>query len=395
MSEEKFFKLISGLLVFEKGEPVIRDLLLAGEKIAAIEKPGAIKINGLEVEQIEGTGLQAIPGFIDPHVHITGGGGEGGPATRAPEIQVEDCVRFGVTGVIGLLGTDSVTRHPSSLLAKARALEIEGLNTWIMVGAYNLPTPTFTGSVRSDIALIDKVIGAGEIALSDHRSSQPTFEEFIKFVAECRVGGMLGGKAGLANLHLGDGPRGLDYLFRMVEETEIPATQVIPTHINRNRFLFAQGLKWLEKGGYLDLTAMPEPVAEDEVSVLKALIEIKARGDYLNQVTVSSDGNGSLPVFDQSGRLVGLTVASQKDYFQTFQELVRQKILTLSEASQVFSTNVAEIYKLKGKGKLSPGYDADLLLLNEELQLKYVFSRGKTMMANGQIKARGTFSTRD
>ncbi len=394
MSEEKFFKLISRVTVFEKGEATTRDLLLAGEKIAAIEKPGKIKIDGLEVEYVEGAGLQAIPGFIDPHVHITGGGGEGGPATRAPEIQVEDCVSYGVTGVIGLLGTDSVTRHLSSLLAKARALEIEGLSTWVMVGAYNLPTPTITGSVRSDIALIDRVIGAGEIALSDHRSSQPTFEEFIGLVAECRVGGMLGGKAGLANIHLGDGRRGLDYLFRMVEETEIPPTQVIPTHINRSRYLFAQGLKWLEKGGYLDLTAMPEPVEEDEVSVLQAFSEIKARGNYLHQVTVSSDANGSLPVFDQSGRLVGLTVASQKDYFRAFQELVRQKILTLPEASQVFSTNVAEIYKLKGKGTLRPGYDADLLLLDGELQLKYVFSRGKTMLANGQIKARGTFSAR-
>lgn len=392
MRHQPFFKLISGITIFDNNQPVVRDLLLAGEKIAAAEEPGKISLTGLEVKVIDGSGLQAIPGFIDPHVHITGGGGEGGPATRAPEIKVEDCLSCGVTGVIGCLGTDSVTRHPSSLLAKARALEIEGLSTWIFIGAYSLPVPTITGSVRSDIALIDKVIGAGEIAISDHRSSQPTFEEIARLVAECRVGGMLGGKAGVAHFHLGDGSRGLEFLFRLAKETEIPVTQVIPTHINRNRRLFEEGLKWLEKGGYIDLTAGPEPTGDDEVSVLLAISEIKRRGNYLGQVMVSSDANGSLPVFDKNGRLVGLTVATQKDYFHTFQQLVRQNILSLAEASRVFSKNVAEFYKLQSKGMVAAGYDADLLLLDEELKLRYVFSRGKTMMENGRLLARSTFS---
>jgi len=234
------FKLISQVKVLSPEDQGVKDILIAGEKIAAIEEPRKIKIEGLEVELIDGSGLVAMPGFIDPHVHILGGGGEGGPATRAPEIRVEDCAVGRVTTVIGCLGTDSITRHLSSLLAKARALEIEGLSTWIYAGAYSLPAPAITGSVRSDLVLIDKVIGAGEIALSDHRSSQPAYEEFLELVAECRVGGLLGGKAGIAHFHLGDGSRGLDYLFRMIKETEIPATQVIPTHTSRNRYLFEQ-----------------------------------------------------------------------------------------------------------------------------------------------------------
>ena len=135
-----------------------------------------------------------VPGFIDTHVHILGGGGEGGPATRAPEIRIEDIVGAGVTTVIGCLGTDGITRHMESLLAKARGLEVEGVSTYIFSGSYEIPVRTLTGSVRSDLVLIDKIIGAGEIAISDHRSSQPTFEEFARLAAECRVGGMLGGK---------------------------------------------------------------------------------------------------------------------------------------------------------------------------------------------------------
>lgn len=386
------FTLIKNIKIAGAQESGFQDLLIAGEKIAAISTPEKIRIEGAETTVIEGYGLVAIPGFIDPHVHIIGGGGEGGPATRAPEIRVEDCLSCGVTTVIGCLGTDSVTRQMSSLLAKARALEIEGLSTWIYTGAYNLPTPTITGSVRSDLALIDKAIGAGEIALSDHRSSQPTFEQFLQLVAECRVGGMLGGKAGVAHFHLGDGRRGLDYFFRMLEESELPISQVIATHANRNRYLFSQALEWIRRGGFVDFTCGPEPYDPDEVSVLEALEQIKSLGLPLAQVTVSSDANGSLPVFDEKGRLKALTVASQKDFLRTFREVVRNNILTLEEAAAVFGGNAASFYKLPGKGKLLPGYDADLLLLDDQLNLRYVFSRGRLMMREGELLARGTFA---
>lgn len=386
------FILIKNLKIAGRAGNRLWDLLIAGEKIAALAEAGGLKLEGLETRIIEGSGLTALPGFIDPHVHILGGGGEGGPATRAPEIRVEDCLSCGVTTVIGCLGTDSVTRHMSSLLAKARALEIEGLSTWIYTGAYNLPTPTITGNVRSDIALIDKVVGAGEIALSDHRSSQPTFEEFLKLVAECRVGGMLGGKAGLAHFHLGDGRRGLEYFFRLLEESELPATQVIATHANRNRRLFSQALEWVRRGGYIDLTCGPEPCDPDEVSVPEALGQIKTLGLPLTRVTVSSDANGSLPVFNQQGELVALTVASQKDFIRAFREVVKGNILSLEEAAAVFSGNAADFYRLPGKGKLAPGYEADLLLLDDSLQLKYVLSRGRIAMEEGQLKVHGTFT---
>ena len=143
--------------------------------------------------RIDASGKTVLPGFVDGHVHILGGGGEGGPATRAPEISITDIITSGVTTIIGLLGTDGTTRHMESLLAKARGLEIEGITTYILSGSYEIPVVTITKNVRTVLIVIDKVIGAGEIAISDHRSSQPTFQEFSQVAAECRVGGMLGG----------------------------------------------------------------------------------------------------------------------------------------------------------------------------------------------------------
>jgi beta-aspartyl-dipeptidase (metallo-type) len=377
-------------------EPLGRkDVLLAGPAIAAVAEPGRIRVDGVEAEVVDAAGKRVLPGLIDPHVHILGGGGEGGPATRAPEIRVEDIVACGVTTVIGCLGTDGITRHMTSLLAKARALEVEGVSTFIYSGSYEIPVKTLTGSVRSDLILIDKVIGAGEIAVSDHRSSQPTFDEIARLAAECRVGGMLGGKAGVLHLHLGDGKRRLDFLFRLVRETEIPASQVVPTHITRNPQLFEQGLEWVAAGGSVDVTVGPDPVPPDpEVQLEDAIAGFRGMGLPLTRMMVSSDSNGSMPVFDEAGMLVRLTIATEKDLFRKFRDIVRREILPIETAVRVFSTNAADFYKLGKKGHLEAGRDADLIVLDADLGLSEVFARGRRMIAGGKVLARGTFSSK-
>ncbi|OGD16865.1 MAG: beta-aspartyl-peptidase [Candidatus Aminicenantes bacterium RBG_16_63_14] len=385
--------LIRGGEVFAP-EPLGRkDILLAGGAIEAVTEPGRIRIDGLEVETVDAAGKSVLPGLIDPHVHILGGGGEGGPATRAPEIRVEDIIASGVTTVIGCLGTDGVTRHMTSLLAKARALEIEGVSAFIYSGSYEIPIRTLTGSVSSDLIVIDKVVGAGEIAVSDHRSSQPTFDEVARLAAECRVGGMLGGKAGVLHLHLGNGRRRLEFLFRLVRETEIPMTQVVPTHVNRNPQLFEQGLEWAAGGGSIDLTVGPDPVPPDpEVSLEGCIAGFRGMGLPFTRMMASSDSNGSLPVFDESGRLVRLTIATEKDLFRKFGDILRKGLLPLETAVRVFSTNAADFYKLGKKGRVEAGRDADIVIVDGDLGLSDVFARGRWMMAGGRLLAHGTFS---
>ncbi len=375
-------------------EPLGRkDILLAGGAIEAVAEPGRIRVDGLEAETVDAAGKRVFPGLIDPHVHILGGGGEGGPATRAPEIRIEDIISSGVTTVIGCLGTDGVTRHMTSLLAKAVALDLEGVSTFIYSGSYEIPVRTLTGSVRSDLIVIDKVVGAGEIAVSDHRSSQPTFDEVARLAAECRVGGLLGGKAGVLHLHLGDGRRGLEFLFRLVRDTEIPVTQLVPTHISRNPELFAEGLAWVAAGGSVDITVGSEPVPPDpEVSLEDCVARFREKGLPFGRMMLSSDSNGSIPVFDESGRLVRLTIATEKDLIRKFGDIIRKGLLPPETAVRLFSTNAAEFYKLGKKGRIGPGRDADLIILDGDLRLSDVFARGKRMMAGGRLLVRGTFS---
>ena len=86
-------------------------------------------------------------------------------------------------------------------------LREEGLSAWCYTGGYHVPATTLTGSVRSDIVNLEPVIGVGEVAISDHRSSQPSVEEILRLASEAHVAGLMTGKAGIVHFHLGDGRR--------------------------------------------------------------------------------------------------------------------------------------------------------------------------------------------
>jgi beta-aspartyl-dipeptidase (metallo-type) len=381
-----------------KPEPIgKKDVLLLGDKIAAVEDKIDINLNGLvEVMEIDGTDKILVPGFIDCHVHILGGGGEGGFSTRTPEATLTGLTTAGVTTVVGTLGTDGIARDMSALLAKAKGLEEEGVTTFVYTGSYRIPVRTLTGDIMKDIMFIDKVIGIGEVAISDHRSSQPTFEEFIRAAADARVAGMLSGKAGIVNIHVGDGKRKLEFLFRAVEETEIPITQFLPTHINRNPELFEEGIEYAKKGGYIDFTASEDPEFwekhDGEVRFSKGLRRILEEGISLDNFTLTSDGQGSLPIFNERKEYIGLGVGKSTSLLISIKDCVFNQNIPLEIALRAVTCNPARILKLKGKGRIEKDFDADLCLLDEKtFDIDTVIAKGRIMVENGKPIVFGTF----
>lgn len=371
-----------------------KDILLAGQKVAVLEDtiPTGFQLPNLQV--ISAKDNFVVPGFIDSHVHILGGGGEGGFATRTPEITLTDITRAGVTTVVGCLGTDGFGRSLISLLAKARALEEEGVSTYLYVGSYQVPVRTITGRIEDDLMLIDKFIGVGEVAISDHRSSQPTIDEIARIAASARVGGMLSGKAGIVNIHLGDGARKLAFLEEIVAKTEIPITQFLPTHINRNPDLFDQGIEYANRGGYVDLTASttPQSLREGEVKCSHGLKTMLERGVPSENITFSSDGQGSLPEFNAKGEFLGLGVGSCQSLFEEFRDAVLEDQIDLSIALKIVTSNPARILKLFHKGRVKVGFDADLILLDKEtLAIDSVIAKGQPMILHKEILHKGTF----
>lgn len=392
-AESSFFTVLRGARVLAPEDLGRQDVLIAGEKIAAMA-PHLEMPTGWDYREVSLDGYTLVPGFIDSHVHMTGGGGEGGYATRTPEVTLSAATRAGVTTMVGCLGTDGTTRHMPGLLAKARGLENEGLTTYIYTGAYEVPTRTLTGSVRTDLIIIDKVIGTGEIAISDHRSAQPRQEDIQKLVAEARVGGMLSGKAGIMDVHVGDGRGGLNMLFAIVDESEIPITQFLPTHVNRNRRLFKQAIEWGRRGGFMDITSSVSPAtgSAQAIKPSRAIREALTAGVELSRITMSSDGNGSMPRFDDHGNMVGLQVASEASLLTELRDLVQGEGVSLAEAIQVITSNVAKALKLwPRKGGIQVGADADFVVLTPEIRLTQVWARGRLMVQDGRPVVWGTF----
>ena len=126
------------------------------------------------------------------------------------------------------------------------------------VGSYRVPIATLTGSFQHDMIFIDKILGADEIALNDHRSSWPTK---------------------------------LDILWQILNETTISIRHMYPTHMTiRGEALIEEAKKWILAGGTCDFTADLEQL--NETATVVTLTNFRDEKLPLQHITVSSDAYG-------------------------------------------------------------------------------------------------------
>lgn len=357
-----------------------KDILLSGGTIAGISEtiePPA----GIETESVDFEGLLVLPGLIDGHVHFAGAGGEGGPSTRTPEMPVSDIVEGGVTTAVGMLGTDGITRAVESVLMKARSLSAQGITAYILSGAYQVPTPTITGDLGRDITLISEVIGAGEIAVSDHRDSVPQWHELARLIRTVRVAGMLAGKAGIVCVHLGEAPRTFEILLEVVEKANIPWRNILPTHCNRSEAVFELAVDYARRGGFVDITTSAYPFFPDEEAKPSSCIgKLLASGVPSHRISLSSDAGGSLPEFDEAGNLTGYEIGKVSTIYSEIVDLVTKENMPINQAVRFATSNPAAVYGLRNKGRVAAGCDADLLVIDEKYEIQHVIAGGRFLI---------------
>ncbi len=378
-------ELLLNLEIFAPEPFGVGHLLVAGGEVVWLgherpELPGS-----LEVRVTDFQGCRALPGLIDCHVHVTGGGGESGPVSRVPPVAAREFIKGGVTTMVGLLGTDDTTRDPASLLATTRGLRQQGLSAYCLTGGYRVPPVTLTGDVRKDIVHLDPVIGVGEVAISDHRSSQPSLRELLRLAADAHVAGMMAGKAGILHLHVGDGDRGLEMVRAAMDASELPPRVFHPTHVNRRKALFEEAVELARRGSTVDLTAFPVADGEDAWSAAEGLMRYLDSGAPPERITVSSDSGGCLPVFDEDGRIIEMDVGRPGALLQTIAELISAG-RELPEVLPAFTANVARILRLPRKGRLAPGADADIIIIDQEGALRDVMAAGSWHMRSGSLE---------
>lgn len=359
-----------------------RDVFVAGGKIVAVEPELAIDFPGLETIDLKGAKL--VPGLIDQHIHVTGGGGEGGWQSRCPELVFSELVRAGVTTFLGVSGTDSMSRSIENLLAKVRGLAAEGASGWLWTSNYAFPPTTITRDVKTDLFAIPEVLGV-KIALGDHRSSWPTTDELLRLASEVRIAGMLTGKVGFVHVHLGDRPTAFDLMEACIA-TGIPAKHFRPTHTGRHPEVFRRACEFAKAGGIMDITTGGGNYLGTAAETLRAAL---AAGVPAERITLSSDGHGSMPRFNDAGEMVGLAVGLINCNKETIGELAKD--LGLETALRFMTTNVAHALNLTEKGAIVPGADADMLVVDDAFEPQWVFMRGRIAMREGELLMKGAF----
>jgi beta-aspartyl-dipeptidase (metallo-type) len=355
--------IIAGGDVYDPAPLGQRDILACGERIASVGAVNrhAVDAIGVSVDYVDATDCVVVPGFIDPHQHLIGGSGERGFHSQTPEVAVAELVSAGITTVVGCLGVDTSTRTMAALVAKAKGLSHYGLTAYVYSGGYNVPPATLTGSIRTDVMFVDSVIGAGEIAISDRRSTEPSTAELSRLVRDAYVGGLLSGKAGVTHFHVGEEATRLAPLRALLDSHHIDPALIYPTHVERNEALMEEAVELTRRGVTIDV----DVVERDLAKWVRFFLD--RNGDE-RCLTASSDASITSP-----GGLVA-----------ELRQCVAELRLPLERVLPLVTSNTARVLKLADKGRIAAGADADLVVLQRDsLEIVTVVSRGRVVFKDG------------
>lgn len=258
----------------------------------------------------------------------------------------------------------------AGLLAKAKALKEEGLSAYLWTGGYDVPPTNITGTPRNDIMFIEEVIGSGEIAISDERSTDHVPHELARLVIDTHNGGMLSKKAGITHFHVGGGEQRLKPLTNLLDEFKvIKPGWLYPTHITRSEELMREAIELSKRGSFVDI----DTVDGDLPKWFKFYLD---NGGLPEKLTVSTDAS----------------ITGPQNLLTQIRACVVEHKFPLEQILPCVTANTAQVLKLEQKGKLEEGKAADVLILrNENLEIKDVISGSRRFLKNGKLNFKEKF----
>lgn len=218
---------------------------------------------------------------------------------------------------------------------------------------------------------------------SDHRSSHISKEEMVKLASQSRLGGLISKKPGVVHIHIGGGKGGLGLLFDILETEDIPISVFRPTHVGK---IFDEAIKFANMGGYIDFTTGRN--IDNTARLLKEAIDQAP----IDRITLSTDSNGSMPIWNDKSEMIGIGVGKMDTMHKVVKSLILNYDFEIKDAIIFCTQNVANALEIfPRKGIIQMGSDADILLLNDHLDIDTVISQGKIMMENKEVLIEGNF----
>ncbi|MEV7231333.1 amidohydrolase family protein [Polymorphospora sp. NPDC051019] len=376
------------------GDVVItgRDILEVGPTGPA---SGPAPLPGATV--VDCAGLLVVPGVVDGHLHVLGGGGGSGYHTRIPELPADVIVEAGTTTCVGMPGVDPITRNPEALLARTYALPVTGPRARAMAGGFHWPPPTATGSVLRDLHLLPHLVGV-KIALYEHRATAPGPAELARLLRELEWAAGATGKGCLLHVHLGTGAGDPDLLPRALDESGADPRRLQVTHANYTTGTLALATRLGGLGCWVDVNPLinPDRIA-GAVAPVDAVAALLAGGIPADRLTLSSDGNASVPPTLPDGTTEPF--AYRVELLPTVRALTAAGVLDLPDALALVTANPAAALRLDGDGPAGPGGlgtlraggPADIAVLDPDLRVRHVFRDGEHLVRDGRAVAPDPF----
>jgi len=360
------------------------DLLIANGQIVALGDAAGEAAN-LDLTEIHNAaGLTVAPGLIDAHMHFLGG-------SRIPELSLTDLTMNGITTAVGAPGIDMVSRNADGLLAKARGLTEDGVTAFVYVGGFHRPMRTVTGSLWRDAYLIPEVIGV-KVAVGESRAPSVSNDELVDMARELLWVGRATGRGGVLHIHLGLEPEGKRQLLAIASRIPDPS-RVVVTHANYSADTLSAAMELASTGLRLDVTTMlaPERGVTGAVQPAEAVRVLLDAGIDPSQISMSTDGNGSAPKAIAGGTW---------EPYRTHMDSLLTEVASLaglgdlSLALRLVTANPAHALRLERKGQIAVGADADLVALDDNLEVVHTYAQGRLLVEGGEPSAPGRFDNK-
>lgn len=386
--------LLTGGTVFAPDELGTADILSVSGGIASISAPGALAPDAVsdilgDVSIIDCTGSLVMPGLVDSHLHILGGGGGQGFDTRIPELPADAILEAGITTCVGMPGVDTISKPPTALLARAAALNQQGVRAVAMAGGFHWPAPTVTGDLFRDLYALPQLVGV-KVALGERIATAPGVAELARLLSELEWLAGATGRAALLHAHLGTRNSAAVLIREALHHSGAAPERVHLTHANYTRDTLAAAIELGGLGCLIDVNPLlnPDRVA-GSVDPVDAVRQLLDAGIPVERLTLSTDGNASVPRVTPSGTRE--TFSYQLGLLGTVRDLVASGVVGVASAISLVTRNPARALRLNPVGTLAVDAPADLLVTDSGFSVRHVISGGELVVRDGRAVSPSQF----